>query len=183
MNLTGAPTPLNDVSNGGTFFGGKMQVQTPKTYSQQIQKLKDKHIIINDDGSTEKFLHSVNYYRFKGYLLPFVKHGEKECFKAVEIERLRAIYEFDSELRNLIAGAVEDIEVYLRSEFSYYHSHKYGSDGYMNSHNYNSRHDHVKFQNRVNNCIMENSRSLVVQHHIEKYDGKFPIWVAIEYFQ
>lgn len=28
----------------------------------------------------------------------------------------------------------------------------------------------------------ENSRTLVVKHHNEQYDGKFPIWVMIEFF-
>lgn len=181
--VTGAPTPLNDVSNGGTFFyGGNMQVQAPKTYTQQIQKLKKKDIIINDDSIAEKLLQSVNYYRLKGYLLPFVIKGQKKCFKPIEIERLQAIYEFDSDMRNLIANAVEDIEIYLRSAFSYYHAHKYGSEGYMDACNYNSKHNHANFQKRVSQCISENSRSLVVQHHNQKYNGKFPMWVVIEFF-
>ena len=29
--------------------------------------------------------------------------------------RLKAIYEFDSDIRNLIASIVEDIEIYLKS--------------------------------------------------------------------
>jgi len=35
----------------------------------------------------------------------------------------------------------------------------------------------AKFQ-----LISSNSQTLVVQHHNEKYDGKFPIWVIIEFF-
>lgn len=74
MIATGAPASLNDVSNGSTFFyGGNMQVQAPKTYEQQIQKLKDKNIIVSDDTIALELLKSVNYYRLKGYLLPFLK--------------------------------------------------------------------------------------------------------------
>jgi abortive infection bacteriophage resistance protein len=181
--VTGAPTPLNDVSNGGTFiYGGSMQLQAPKTYQQQIQKLKDKNIIISDDSVAEKVLQSVNYYRLKGYLLPFVVKGQKKCFVPVPIEKLQAIYEFDSDLRNLITNVVEDIEIYLRGALSYYHAHKYGSEGYMDAGNYNQKHNHAKFKKRIEQCKAENVRSLVIRHHNNKYNGKFPIWVIIEYF-
>lgn len=159
-----------------------MQVQAPKTYKQLIQKLKNKNVIINDDAIAYSLLESVNYYRLKGYLLPFVTKGQKTCFKPVSIEQLEAIYEFDSDLRNLISNAVEDIEVYLRSSLSYYHAHQYGAVGYMDAVNYNTKHNHAGFQNKVLKCIAENQRSLVVQHHNSKYGGQFPIWVIIEYF-
>lgn len=42
--------------------------------------------------------------------------------------------------------------------------------------------NHTSFINRINTCIKENSRTLVVKHHICKYAGRFPIWVIIEYF-
>lgn len=159
-----------------------MQLQSPKTYEQLIQKLKDKDVVIIDDATACKLLKLVNYYRLKGYLLPFVAKGQKRCFKQIPIEQLAAIYEFDSDLRNLISNAVEDIEVYLREAFSHYHGQQYGSDGYLKSQNYNKIHNHTKFENKINQCIAENSRSLVVQHHNEKYNGQFPIWVIIEYF-
>lgn len=159
-----------------------MQLKKPKTYKQQIQKLKKKNIIIKDELVAEQLLQLVNYYRLSGYLLPFIVKGQKQCFTPISIERLKAIYEFDSELRNLIVSAIEDIEIYLRSSLSYYHAHKYGSEGYMDAGNYNQHHNHASFQNRISTCISENSNSLVVQHHKKIYNGHFPIWVIIEYF-
>lgn len=159
-----------------------MQVQEPKTYKQLAEKLKDKNVVIGDDESTVSLLKKVNYYRIKGYLLPFIAKGEKACFKPVTIERLKAIYDFDSSLRNLIANAIEDVEVYLRCSLAYYHAHKYGAEGYMNENNYNSKHNHYNFQEKIQRCVSENHRSLVVKHHRSKYDGQFPIWVIIEYF-
>ena len=44
------------------------------------------------------------------------------------------------------------------------------------------KHNHDKFRKLLNVCIEENKNSLVVKHHKEKYDGKFPIWVIIEFF-
>ena len=167
---------------GAHFFGGMMQLQSPKTYEQIIQKLKDKKVDITDDETAYRLLNLVNYYRLKGYLLPFIAKGEKTCFIPVTIEQLEAIYEFDSDLRNLISNAIEDIEVYLRGKLSYYYAHEYGADGYLDEKNFNTEHDHIKFEKKIKDCKAENSRSLVVKHHNKKYDGQFPIWVIIEYF-
>ena len=155
-----------------------MRLQSPKNYKQQISKLKNKNIIIADESVAREILQSVNYYRLKGYLLPFIDKSQKKCFSPIPIEQLRAIYEFDSDLRNLIASIIEDIEVYLRGSFSYYHAQKYGSEGYMDANNFNLRHNHVKFKKRVNSCISENSNSSVVKHHQNKYNGHFSIWVV-----
>ena len=147
-----------------------------------VKILQSKNIIIANDISAKAFLNRVNYYRLSGYFLPFQVNGHGPLFSNIEFERLIAIYEFDEQLRNLIAGAVDEIEIYLRTQLSYYHAHKYGEEGYMDAANYNSKHNHASFTNRVNSCIKENSRTLVVKHHMNKYAGHFPIWVIIEYF-
>ena len=181
--LPEAPTPLIDVSNGGTFFIlGGVFIKKPKTYDQQIAILKNKNIAIIDDVSAKTFLKQVNYYRFSGYFLPFQINGHGSLFPNITFERLQAIYEFDEQLRNLIAGVVDEIEVYLRSQLAYYHAHKYGEEGYMDACNYNNKHDHIAFTKRINSCIKENARTTVVQHHMKKYNGHFPIWVIIEFF-
>ena len=157
-------------------------IKKPKTFDQQVAILKSKNIIISDDAEAKAFLNRVNYYRFSGYFLPFQVNGQGPLFSNIEFERLQAIYEFDEQLRNLIAGTVDEIEIHLRSQLSYYHAHKYGEEGYMYAVNYNRKHNHTSFLNRVNSCIKENAGTLVVKHHINKYAGHFPIWVIIEYF-
>ena len=159
-----------------------INIKKPQTFDQLVNILKSKNILISDDLLAKTFLNRVNYYRFSGYFLPFQVNGQGPLFSNIEFERLIAIYEFDSQLRNLIAGAVDEIEIYLRTQLSYYHAHKYGEEGYMDATNYNSKHNHTSFLNRVNTCIKENQRTLVVKHHINKYAGHFPIWVIIEYF-
>lgn len=144
--------------------------------------LKSKNIIIADDTIAKTFLNHVNYYRFSGYFLPFQVNGHGPLFSNIKFERLKAIYEFDAQLRNLIAVAIDEIEIYLRAQIAYYHAHKYGEEGYMISTNYNKKHNHASFINHVNLCIKDNSRTLVVKHHMNKYAGHFPIWVIIEYF-
>lgn len=85
-------------------------------------------------------------------------------------------------MRELILGAIEEIEIHMRTQMAYYHSHKYGADGYLLSSSYNARHDHESFKKHISSCIKENQKTLVVQHHMKKYAGKFPLWVIIEFF-
>ena len=45
--------------------------------------------------------------------------------------RLQRTYEFDSRIRSLIFEVIEDVEVYLRTQLSYYISQKYGPYGHL----------------------------------------------------
>lgn len=127
-------------------------------------------------------MNHLNYYRFFGYFLAFISKSDKKFRNKTTFEQLKNIYYFDAELRNLIMGAIDEIEIYLKSQISYYHSQKYDAEGYLDTLNFNKNHNHSRFMKHVNACINENQRTLVVKHHIANYDGHFPIWVLIEYF-
>ncbi len=184
LKLTEAPTPLNDVSNGSTFYftGEKMELKKPTTFAEQAELLKKKNIIIDDKDDCMNFLSKTNYYRLSGYYLPFVRKQEEKCFIPINFNRIRNIYAFDAELRNLISFAIEKIEVHIRTQLAYYHAHAYGAEGYMNSSSFNQRHNHTAYLKHVNSCISENVSTLIVKHHNNKYDGHFPIWAIIEFF-
>lgn len=158
-----------------------MELKKPTTFDEQIKLLEDKHIIIDDYNDCYDFLTKTNYYRFSAYYLPFKGHDGK-CISDISFHRLNKIYEFDKKLRSLILSAVESIEIAMRTQMAYHHSHKYGPSGYMSPNCYNAKHNHAAFINHVSSCIKENEKTLVVKHHMEKYDGQFPIWVIIEFF-
>lgn len=63
------------------------------------------------------------------------------------------IYEFDRKLRNLLFSTIEEIEIYLRTQFAYYHAHKYGPLGYLNPDNFNQNHKHENFLMLVDDAI------------------------------
>lgn len=159
-----------------------MELKKPTTFEEQVKLLEDKHIIVSNKQNCIRFLSQTNYYRLSGYYLPFINKETGKCFNNIDFERIQNIYIFDAQLRNLISSAIETIETYIRTQLAYYHAHKYGAEGYMDSKSNNKRHNHVTFQNHIQQCITENSKTLVVKHHMENYKGHFPIWVIIDYF-
>lgn len=158
-----------------------MELKRATTFVEQVQCFKDKNILINDEEECKNFLNLVNYYRLSAYYLPF-KNSDGKCKYPVPFERIKKIYEFDQHLRSLILEVIEDIEIYMRTQMAYHSAHMYGPDGYMLSSTYNEKHDHAAFTAHIASCINENSKTLVVKHHMANYDGKFPIWVIIEFF-
>ncbi len=146
------------------------------SYNKQIEELKNKGLAVDYDECLE-FLKDVNYYRFSAYLLPY-----KNNLKEVSFKEIQQIYEFDSKLRALLIPIIERIEIKFRSRLSYYFAGKYGAEGYLDASNYSKRHDHAAFLGHVSKCIKENSQSLIIKHHNQKYGGHYPILVLIEFF-
>lgn len=158
-----------------------MDVKEPITYDEQVKRISEKGFVIDDINSCKEFLNQASYYRLLAYYLPF-KKTDGTYFKGIPFSRIQRIYEFDSHLRGLISGIIEQIEFYLRTQLSYHLSHAYGSLGYMDASTFNSRHNDDAFKAKVAECISDNKRTPVVRHHTQKYGGKFPIWVIIEFF-
>jgi abortive infection bacteriophage resistance protein len=108
-----------------------VQLKPPTTYSWQLEKLRSRGCQISDIPLCEKVLSRINYYRLSAYFLPSQKTNG-DYIPGTDFNMVYQIYEFDRKLRNLIFAAIEEVEIYLRSKFAYYHAHKYGAFGYMN---------------------------------------------------
>jgi len=158
-----------------------IQLKPPTTYSQQVQKMRSRGCIITDEPFCIKVLSQINYYRLTAYFLPFRK-SDGNYLPGTDFNTIYQIYEFDRHLRNLLFAAIEEVEIYLRAEFAYYHAHRYGATGYIDSANYNNRHNHSIFMGRISTEIGQNSNALFVKHHLNNYGGQFPIWVITELF-
>jgi len=143
--------------------------------------LRENGCIVTDEVFCEKVLSRISYYRLSAYFLTF-KMKDGKYSSGTEFNKIFRLYEFDRKLRNLLFSTIEELEVYLRAQLSYYHSQKYGPIGYLDSINFNSRHDHVYFLSQINSLIKSNNKTPFVRHHIKKYSGQFPLWVIAELF-
>lgn len=158
-------------------------LKEPKIFEEQLTLIRGKGFIIPEGKEQDciEFLQKTNYYRLSAYFLPFRKK-DGTFFPNIKFSRIQRIYDFDSQLRALIFGIIEDIEVYFRTQIVYYAAHKYGTLGYLEESMFSDKHNNTKYLEKIASCIEENSNTLVVKHHKQKYEGKFPLWVIIEFF-
>ncbi len=157
------------------------ELKSPTTYSEQADMLASKGVIIGSRQKAIHFLSRVNYYRVSSYLLTY-RNPDGKTYRPVLFDDIIRLYGFDQKLRSIIFKSIEDIEVYLRSAFSYYSAHHHGPEGYIDAKNYNEKHNHDAFMKKVNHCIQDNALSPVVLHHQEKYGGHIPIWAVVDFF-
>lgn len=101
------------------------------TFSQQVDLLIARGLVVNNKKRVEKTLANISYYRLSAYMLPF-----KECQNGVVIDRFAPdttwemvydLYKFDRKLRLLLFDAIERIEIAIRTQIVNQLSLKYGS--------------------------------------------------------
>lgn len=156
-------------------------MKKPTTFEEQLQLMKSRGLIIDNEDKCLDFLRSINYYQLSAYLLPF-KQSDGTYFPDTTFERVCQIYEFDRKLRALLFSVIEEIELFLRAQLAYYSAHTHGTLGYLEEKHYNISHDHERFIQSVDAAIKNNKNTPVVRHHDTEYGGKFPIWVIVDFF-
>jgi len=73
----------------------------------------------------------------------------------------------------------EQVEIAFRTHISYHIAHTYGALGHLESANFESTAYHSAFLVELN-IEVKRSQVVLIKHHVEKYNGQIPIWVAIE---
>lgn len=157
------------------------QLKKPTTYQEQVRLLQSRNIDIGDTEKCVQILRTTSYYRLTAYLLPF-KQVDGSYRVGTKFLTAYRIYEFDRKLRGILFAALEEVEIYLRTKFSYFHAHKYGAEGYMDPANFSCYHQAEKFHENLEREKCSNGRSAFVLHHNEHYEGHFPVWVIVELF-
>ncbi len=157
-----------------------IHLKEPKTFQEQLNILKDKNVIIENEEFALNTLSKINYYRLSAYGLT-LKDKDKDLYNdGVTFRQIKRIYDFDKRLRELFLYYLEIVEVEFRTKIAYFHVHDFGALGYKNAENFKNSYHHNRFLNTLEDGIQKSSKELFVIHHKHKYDGLFPFWVAIE---
>ena len=70
-------------------------IKQPKTYEQQVELIKEKGFIVNNDTECISFFKQANYYRLSAFFLPFRKKNGT-YFADISFNRIQRIYKLDS---------------------------------------------------------------------------------------
>lgn len=158
------------------------------TIEEQIQKLKDRGLIISDEAKAKEVLLDVGYYRFGSYLFPFEltypsKKDRTHKLKAsTRFEDALDLYYFDSDLRMLLLRYLTRIEIYLRTYITYYVSNVYKDNPYWFV---NEGIMDAEFVDSFDISIYTEQfkKHPVIADHHKKYPGEkyAPAWKTVEH--
>ena len=174
------------------YLGGcsMAELKKPLSYEGQLKRLKvDHNLKIDNDDAATKILKRVNYYRLSAYGLGLMQEDDKEKYRdGITLEHIFRLYTFDSRLRSILFPAIEKLEIQLRAQISNHLAMTYGAGGYTYPSNFTNK--ATKDGKTVHEKIMEDFRREInhqvnapfVRHHMERYEGRFPAWVAVELF-
>ena len=158
-----------------------------KTIDEQVEILKRKGLIIEDEEETKEILLRENYFFINGYrLLLMNSYSDKTFVKGSTFKELYALFLFDRSMRNIIFKYLLIIENQLKSITSYQLSKKYGyqEKDYLNPKNFTEDRSKIR---RVKDLIEKMKRQVRINgtkhnatlHYIKNY-GYVPMWVLVK---
>jgi len=151
------------------------------TYQDQLNQLKSRGLIVQDDDKASHLLAQVSYYRLSGYWYPLLANKNAHQFKqGASFETAFRLYCFDRELRKLVLAELEKIEVSIRAQMIYVMSHRFGPFWFTDSSLFVNAANHGK---AVNSLKTEYNRSdeEFIKAFKQKYsDSLPPSWMLLE---
>lgn len=155
------------------------------TFQKQVEWLQEeKHLIISDKTYAEDILKRIGYFPLMGgykhlFRLPLTKKYKE----GTTFEEIVALYEFDSELRELFFKYLLQIERHLRSLMSYYFCEKYGESqsAYLDTNNFNNTRRTYKTVTRLISTLQRavTTTDYVYINYYRNTYGNIPLWVLI----
>ena len=91
--------------------------QKPRTIQEQLTRLKEKGMFFNDERTASSYLARISYFRLKYYWMDMLDMSTDHFVDGANFNTVIDRYEFDKKLRNILFGAIEILEVGLRTKF------------------------------------------------------------------
>lgn len=147
------------------------------TFEEQLELLKSRGLIVEDEEFAIGILNRVNYYKLSGYSLGL--RDNNTFHEQTTFEQIYRLYLFNKQLSALLTDLIESVEGIVKTQVAYYLAHNYGTLGYLDSKNFKSERLHSNFVKLCDQNIERNKRLKFVKHNLKTY-GKLPVWVMIE---
>ncbi|WP_425236206.1 Abi family protein [Ulvibacterium sp.] len=154
----------------------------PTTHKKQLHLLISRGLEVKDFDKALHLIDKIGYFRLTGYLYPQLEiPKENHKFKPNSyLESSFKMYCFDRELRILLLGNIEKIEVALRSKLTYYLSLRY--DPYWYKHD--KLFKDISIQNNGKSSIekskLDSSEDFVIQFKRKYVNNDMPSWMVME---
>lgn len=158
-----------------------------KTYDEQIEKLRSKKLIINDEKNAVFLLKKLSYFGLvSGYKKPF-KDKEGNYKLRTKFEDIYYLYQFDDELRHILIRYLLIVELHIKSLISYNFCSVFGEQQASfidkDNYNYNNSSDTDKIIDELvellQNKLEEETKVSYVKHQEDNH-GNIPLWVIVK---
>lgn len=155
--------------------------KTALTYAEQLQQLKIRGLIIEDEPKALHLLEVISYYRLSGYWYPLLADKQIHQFKPNStFETAFSIYKFDRELRLLVLRELEKIEIAVRAKMIYVLSHGLGPFWYLDSANFSNPVKHADTLSKIGIEYSRNDEEFVKAFKNKYSDPMPPSWMMLE---
>ncbi len=151
-----------------------------RDYSDQVQIFQSRGLTVSDPDSAAAFLSHVNYYRLSGYGLGLEK-PRHQFIPGATFEQIRATYQFDFQIRDLLSEALELVEIDLRTAIAHHFGEIHGPFGHTQTSNFSKSGHNQNWLEKLEEEI-NRSKEPFVKHFQNTYQEfpALPIWVATE---
>ena len=158
-----------------------------RTLDEQINILRNKNLIINDEEKAKQILLKENYFFISGYRHLLMKNfRDKNFLNGSTFDELYAVFNFDRYIRNICFKNILIIENNIKSVISYQLSKKYGfqEKNYLNSTNYTedplkSRQVHDVLNKMRKQLAFNGKKHTATMHYMTNY-GYIPMWILVK---
>ena len=158
-----------------------------KTIDQQIDILKKKGLIIDDNDMAYNVLLKENYFFLNGYRHLFMNSPTDRTFiTGSTFSELYALFRFDRYSRNIFFKNLLIIENRLKSVISYQLSKKYGykEKDYLNLRNFNQNPEKKRqvkdvIEKMRRQIRINTNRHNATMHYAKNY-GYIPLWILVK---
>lgn len=152
------------------------------SYTDQLNRLKTRGLIIENEDKALHLLENVSYYRLSAYWYPFLKNPKAaHLFKPkASFNKAFKLYCFDRELRLLLLREIEKVEVALRAKIVHEMSVSNGPFWFRNQALFSSS---TAWQTTMNNLSKEQRRSDTdfIKAFLNNYSDPYaPSWMIYE---
>lgn len=153
----------------------------PKTYSDQLQILRSRGLIVSDEARALHCLEHHNYYRISAYRFPLAEPANPDLFlTGTTFDQLWDLYHFDRGMRQLVSEAVERVEISVRARWAYVLAHAHGRQAYEHAPVFRNPQRHTDSLSRLDEEL-DRSREDFVAHYRKRYQTRRPpVWVVSE---
>jgi abortive infection bacteriophage resistance protein len=180
-----APLPIRTARLGQAFFFNTMAkspyAKPALSFEAQLQLLQSRGLMIQDESKALHILRQISYYRLSAYWYPFLQDKKNHIFKpGASFDAAFQLYCFDRELRHLVQGEVEKVEIAVRTQVIYVLSHRYGPFWFRQSDLFSNPAQHAGTLEKIKHEHSRSDESFIKKFNENYSDALPPSWMLLE---